>query len=384
MTSSQLTDIFQNIYHHQPTLLVRAPGRINLIGEHTDYNEGFVLPAAIDKAIYFAIAKRSDKRCCLYAIDLQDSEAFELDAIQKSDKGWANFLIGVTAEILKETDAIDSGFDVVFGGDVPLGAGLSSSAAVESGMGFALNTFDLGLTKMQLALIAQRAEHNFAGVNCGIMDMFASIHGRANAVIRLDCKDMSYHYFPFNLADYQLVLCNSGVKHSLANSAYNTRRQECEQGVTILSQFYANIKSLRDLSLLQVEAHRHDLPANVYLRCRYVTGENERMLAACQDLEQGDLLAFGQKMYATHNGLSKDYEVSCAELDFLVEQTKNEKYGVIGSRLMGGGFGGCTINLVKKDAVSSFIDNISQVYEAQFGRALSCYVVKITDGVSVM
>jgi galactokinase len=377
----KITDAFQSIFSKNPAFVVRTPGRINLIGEHTDYNDGFVLPAAIDKAIYFAVSTRTDRICKLYAADLNDSYEFSLDTLQKSAKSWANYLIGVTSELMTAGYLIPSGFEVAFGGDVPNGAGLSSSAAVESGMGFALSEmFGLKVPRLELALTAQRAEHHFAGLQCGIMDMFASIHGKAHSVIRLDCRDLSYEYFPFNFVNYQLVLCNSGVKHTLADSAYNTRRQECEAGVAILKQFYPHVHSLRDVSLAQVETHRTDFTENVYRRCRYVTGEIERVVAACEDLKRDDLEAFGKKMYDTHEGLSNDYEVSCVELDFLVEQTFH-KEEVLGARLMGGGFGGCTINIVKTEKVADFIQQMTVAYQNQFYRNLVCHVVEITEGV---
>ncbi|MFN8349452.1 MAG: galactokinase [Spirosomataceae bacterium] len=377
----KITDAFRGVFSKNPALVVRAPGRINLIGEHTDYNDGFVLPAAIDKAIYFAIAPRTDRSCKLYAADLGDTFEFSLDALKKSSKGWANFLIGVTSELAAAGHVLPHGFEVAFGGDVPNGAGLSSSAAVESGMGYALSElFGLNVSRLELALTAQRAEHHFAGVQCGIMDMFASIHGKAHSVIRLDCRDLSYEYFPFHFSEYQLVLCNSGVKHTLADSAYNTRRRECETGVAILKQFYPNVKSLRDVTQAMVEAHRDDFADNVYRRCCYVTGEIERVVAACEDLKQGDLTAFGQKMYETHTGLSQDYEVSCPELDFLVEQTLSDDR-IPGARMMGGGFGGCTLNIVPTVYVSEFIRQMTDVYQAKFHRQLVCYVVEITEGV---
>ncbi len=380
--SDKIAEDFQQIFGKTPSFVVRAPGRINLIGEHTDYNHGFVLPAAIDKAIYFAIAPRTDHTCKVYAADLNDTFEFSLDALNKCPKSWANYLIGVTSELIVEGYTIPSGFEVAFGGDVPNGAGLSSSAAVESGMGWALSElFGFTIPRLQLALVAQRAEHHFAGLQCGIMDMFASIHGKANSVIRLDCRDLTFEYFPFDFENYQLVLCNSGVKHTLADSAYNTRRQECEQGVSILQRFYPTIASLRDVSLAQVEAYKADFPENVYRRCRYVTGEIERVVSACEDLKRGDLVAFGEKMYETHSGLSKDYEVSCVELDFLVEQTVplNE---VLGSRLMGGGFGGCTINIVETSQVNSFIEKMTVAYQKRFGKKLVSHVVGITEGVA--
>ena len=379
---------FEEIFDHSPLLSVRAPGRINLIGEHTDYNHGFVLPAAIDKAIYFAISPRNDQKCKLYAYDLDDSYEFSLDEIEKSEKGWANFLIGVLAEIIKKGRIIPNGFNIVFGGDVPLGAGLSSSAAVESGMGFALNQlFDLKLSKLDLALIAQQAEHNFAGVNCGIMDMFASIYGKKNSVIKLDCQDLSFKYFPFHAPNYSIVLCNTGVKHNLGDSEYNQRRIECEEGVRIMQNAFPQINSLRDVSAQMLRSQADKLPPIVYKRCKYVVEEIERVTVACEALENNDLVTFGQKMYETHEGLSKEYEVSCTELDFLVEQTMNlplsEKWkeAVIGARMMGGGFGGCTINLVQTDAIDVFIEAMQTAYNQTFNIELQSYKVNITNGV---
>ena len=375
---------FEDIFGQAPVLSVRAPGRINLIGEHTDYNNGFVLPAAIDKAIYFAVSPRNDQKCKLYAYDLQDSHEFSIDNIEKSEKGWANFLIGVLAEIIKKGHIIPNGFNVVFGGDVPLGAGLSSSAAVESGIGFALNhLFDLGLSKLDLSLIAQQAEHNFAGVKCGIMDMFASIHGKENSVIKLDCQDLSFQYFPFYAPDYTIVLCNTGVKHNLGDSEYNKRRAECEEGVRIMQQAFPQINSLRDVSAQMLRSQADKLPPIVYKRCKYVVEEIERVGVACEALEKDDLETFGQKMYETHEGLSKEYEVSCPELDFLVEQTLNRpllEY-VVGARMMGGGFGGCTINLVKTDAFDDFLKIMQTAYYQEFKIELHSYKVKITNGV---
>lgn len=381
MFYEQIGQKFEDIFDLTPTLFVRAPGRINLIGEHTDYNHGFVLPAAIDKAIYFAISLRNDQECHLFAYDLNDSYEFSLNNINKSEKSWANFLIGVLAEIIKRGHDITTGFNLVFGGDVPLGAGLSSSAAVESGMGFALNQlFDLGLSKLDLALIAQQAEHNFAGVNCGIMDMFASIHGKENAVIKLDCQDLSFEYFPFHAPDYTIVLCNTGVKHNLGDSEYNKRRQECEEGISIMQNAFPQINSLRDVSAQMLRSQADKLPPIVYKRCKYVVEEIERVSIACKALEKDDLVSFGQKMYETHEGLSKEYEVSCPELDFLVEQTIGLDT-VIGARMMGGGFGGCTINLVQKDAVDSFILAMEIAYKQAFYTEMQSYKVNITNGV---
>lgn len=381
MFSEPLTQKFKDHFGDFPTLLVRAPGRINLIGEHTDYNNGFVLPAAIDKAIYFAISSRDDKKCILYAYDLNDSYEFSLDNIQKSEKGWANFLIGVLAEILEKGKQINTGFNVIFGGDVPLGAGLSSSAAVECGIGFALNRlYNLELSKLDLALIAQQAEHKYAGVNCGIMDMFASIHGKANSVIKLDCQDLSFEYFPFNFPNYTLILCNTDVKHNLGDSEYNQRRTECEEGIRILQFAFPQVDSLRDATIPMLRSQADKLPPIVFQRCKYVIEEIERVYVACKALENNDLKTFGQKMYETHEGLSHDYQVSCLELDFLVEHSQNFE-AVVGARMMGGGFGGCTLNLVETSAADEFIKNISLAYHETFNIHLQSYIVNISNGV---
>lgn len=381
MYSDNIKQKFSDLFNQTPDIVVRAPGRINLIGEHTDYNDGFVLPAAIDKAIYFAVSKRDDRSIHLFAYDLDDAYEFSLDNISKSDKGWANFLIGMVAEMTRTSDKLTIGFNVVFGGDVPLGAGLSSSAAVESGIGFALNQlYGFGLSGINLALTAQQAEHNFAGVNCGIMDMFASIHGKEKSVIRLDCRDLSYEYFPFNTTAYEIVLCNTGVKHNLGDSEYNKRRAECEEGIRILQGAFPQVNSLRDVSIAMLRSQADKLPQIVYNRCRYVVEEINRVEAACKALLDDDFVSFGEKMYETHQGLSELYEVSCPELDFLVEQTIDNE-AIAGARMMGGGFGGCTINLVKKEAVDEFLTEISQAYKAEFGQELVSYKVAITNGV---
>lgn len=387
MTSIYKTTVeqkFREIYHNSPEITVRAPGRINLIGEHLDYNNGYVLPAAIDKAIYFSVAKNTDKTCRFNALDLSDSLEISLDNLQKTDKGWANYLIGVVSELINENYKIDVGINVVFGGDVPLGAGLSSSAAVESGMVFALNQlFDLKLKPFEMALIAQKSEHNFAGVNCGIMDMFASIHGKEESVIRLDCRDLTYQYFPFHSADYQIVLCNTGVKHNLGDSEYNTRRAECETGVRILQDAYPQIDSLRDATPMMLRSQADKMSDVVYRRCKYIIEEISRVEIACEALLQDDLVTFGQKMYETHDGLQNEYEVSCEELDFLVDITRQDD-GVIGSRMMGAGFGGCTINLVKKDYFETFIAKAEKEYFEKFNRKMEHYEVALTDGVGLI
>jgi galactokinase len=374
---------FKELYSKTPTLVVRGPGRINLIGEHTDYNDGFVLPAAIDKAIYFAIAPREDDNCNIYAFDLNSSDTFNISTIRKSDKSWANYLIGVVDELQKAGQKI-KGFDLVFGGDIPLGAGVSSSAAVETGLAFALNQlYALGLETMQMVKIGKAAENNFVGVNCGIMDQFASMFGKKDTVIRLDCRSLEYQHFPLSLPNHTVILCNSGVKHSLGDSEYNTRRLECEEGLRILGGIYPNVKSFRDLTLAMVEEAKASLSENVFKRCVYVVGEIDRVIVACEALERNDLATFGKKMYETHDGLQHNYEVSCEELDFLVDQTREDD-GVVGSRMMGGGFGGCSINIVEKSKTEAFLLRIKRAYQAKYQKDLVTYTVALMNGTEVI
>jgi len=374
---------FQQHFGYEP-LLVRAPGRVNLIGEHTDYNGGFVLPAAVDKEMIFAVGLNGGPKIRLVAHDM--GETFQLAdaaAISPCATQWANYPLGVAAQLQQRGIEVP-GFDCVFGGTIPMGAGMSSSAAVECGLAFALNQLlSAGLAPMELARVAQLAEHTYAGVQCGIMDQFASLFGRDGQVVRLDCRSLDYAYFPFDTAASRIVLCNSGVKHSLASSAYNTRRQECERGAAVLQNHYPGITSLRDATLPQLDAHRAELGATVLRRCAYVVQENARVEAACRHLEAGDLAAFGQEMYASHAGLRDDYEVSCAELDALVDAAQGLP-GVFGARMMGGGFGGCTINLVAPEQVDGFIASVSAAYQQQFGRALETYQTTIVGGVGAV
>lgn len=375
---------FQRKFNTTPTLHVRAPGRINLIGEHTDYNNGFVLPAAVDKAIYFSLKPRLDQKIRLYSVDLNDDLETDLNVIEKSEKSWANFLLGVINELLIKGESIDHGFDLAFGGDVPLGAGMSSSAAIESGMGLALNEmYGLGLSRLQLAKVAQMAEHHFAGLKCGIMDMYASLFGKSAHLIKLDCRSLTHEYLPFDFDDIAVVLFNSGVKHNLAESAYNKRREECEEGVKVLNTHFGDIDSLRDASLEQLLFVKAQMDKKVYNRCHFVISETERMMQATDALEKHDLVGFGRLMLETHAGLRDEYEVSCSELDFLVDVVKDES-GVYGSRMMGGGFGGCTINLIKSSEADRIIDLVSQRYEERFGFIPDHYKVAITDGCMVV
>ena len=375
MISEKYTSLFSNA----PDLFVTSPGRINLIGEHLDYNGGWVLPAAIDKKISFAIGKRSDNALHLYSMDYETLEIIPLSNIVSSAQSWVNYLLGVVDQFQKE-QPLPSGFNLVFGGDVPLGAGLSSSAAVEAGLAFAINElFDLKKPRMELVKLAQRAENQFVGVQCGIMDMFASMMGQVGKVMRLDCRSLEFQYFPFDFKDIKIVLCDSGVKHSLADGQYNIRRKQCEEGVSILKKYNPSVLTLRDVPLSFLKKHRDEMPPLVFQRCQYVVKEIARVEAACKDLERHDLAAFGQKMFETHTGLSHYYEVSCPELDFLVKKAKKEE-AVFGSRMMGGGFGGCTINLVKTDAIPQFITDMKAAYLKKYKIDLKTYVVTISNG----
>lgn len=381
--ASSVRNKFLELYDQEP-LLVRSPGRINLIGEHTDYNEGFVMPAAIDRNIVFAIGFTQEPYATLYSVKHDSLITFDIkDPAKIEEQLWPNYLLGVVRQFVDKGYRLKP-FHCVVGGDVPTGAGLASSAALECGFAFALNhlhAFDI--PKLQLVYMAQWAEHHYAGVKCGIMDQFASMMGAEGKAFVLDCRSLSHHYFPIDLKDYSIVLCDTMVKHSLANSAYNTRREECETGVSILRLHYPHIKTLRDATLDMINDHRKEFPEKVYDRCTYIVQENQRVLAASEDLKKGDLRSFGQKMYATHDGLSKLYEVSCAELDFLVQEAKKLE-GVLGSRMMGGGFGGCTINIVLKSKVDSFISILHEGYQKNFQHEMHCYEVEVRNGTSII
>lgn len=374
----KIANIFFEKFSAQPEIYC-SPGRINILGEHTDYNEGFVLPAAIDKNIYVAISKRADSEVHLFACDFNELFITDINKIKPADKQWPNYILGVVDQLQKNGYHI-GGFNLVIDGDIPIGAGLSSSAAVECASLFALNVvFNLGLTKLQMAPLAQKAEHVYAGVHCGIMDQFASLFGKKEHAIKLDCRSMQYEYIPANMGNYKIILFNSNVKHNLASSEYNTRRKQCEEGVAIISQNNPSVKSLRDVDMNMLNKHAALIDPVVYKRCKYVVQENERLLGACEDLKLSDLQALGIKMYETHEGLRKDYEVSCKELDFLVNYVKAIP-SVAGARMVGGGFGGCSINLIHKDAVDKIISDISVAYEMEMGLTLTTYQVTIEDG----
>ncbi|NJD22835.1 MAG: galactokinase [Melioribacter sp.] len=382
MLSKFVTQKFQELFNEKP-LLVRSPGRVNLIGEHTDYNEGFVLPAAIDKAIFLAISPRNDEKCSLFALDMNDSFQFSLNSLQFSEKHWPNYLMGVVDQILKLGCNL-KGFNCVFGGDIPIGAGMSSSAAIEAGLAFALNhIFNLGIDKLSLVKLAQKAENEFVGVKCGIMDQYINIFGKSGNVLRIDCRSLEYDYFPFEYKNISIVLFDTGVSHSLASSEYNQRRKECTLGVELIKKDHSQIKSLRDVTTAVLNDYKNKLDSKIFRRCKYVVEENDRMMKACESLNKKDLKLFGTLMYQTHEGLSKDYEVSCKELDYLVELTTNNP-GVYGSRMMGGGFGGCTINLIENNIVEETKEKISKKYKEKFNIELKTYVTSISNGTSII
>lgn len=384
---------FLNHFNQSPAIVVKSPGRINLIGEHIDYNHGFVLPASIDKFIEVAIGKRTDGLIQMVALDLEQTIIVPTHNLTPHTTQWVNYIIGVVDQVLNTENNVASiekdlttGFNICIQGNIPLGAGLSSSAALESAVIFALNElYNLSLTKMQMALMAQKAEHKFAGVHCGLMDMFASLHGQKNKAILLDCHSLAYTYYPIELENYSIVLFDTQIKHELASSEYNTRRLECESGLAKIQEKYPSVKTFRDISLEQVEASlaSNDLSGSkVYQRCKYVVEEIQRVELAVQDLIKGDIQAFGKKMFETHEGLSKLYEVSCPELDFLVEAVSNNE-NVLGARMMGGGFGGCTINIIKTSSIEEITKKITSSYAQLMHKTLAIYITSIEEGTHI-
>lgn len=356
-----------------------APGRINIIGEHTDYNDGFVFPGAVDKGITAAIRPNGTDRVNAYAIDLKESSSFGLGKDDLPKEGWAKYLYGVAQELIKRGVEV-KGFDTVFAGDVPLGAGMSSSAAIESCYATALNDFfaDGKIEKFELAIVGQKTEHNYVGVNCGIMDQFASIHGKAGNIMRLDCRSLEYEYFPFDPKGYRLVLLDSVVKHELASSAYNDRRKSCENVVAHIQKNHPEVKALRDATLAMLQEVKSEVSQEDYLCAEYVIEEIQRVMDVSDALKRGDYELVGQKMYETHHGMSKLYKVSCEELDVLNDIARDN--GVTGSRVMGGGFGGCTINLVKEELHDSFVEDAVKRFTEKLGHAPKVYDVVISDG----
>lgn len=359
-------------------MLYFSPGRVNLIGEHTDYNGGCVLPGAIDKGILAEIKPNGTDKVRAYSLDLQDYAEFGLNEEDKPEASWARYIFGVCREMQKRGAKLQ-GFDTVFSGDVPLGAGLSSSAALESTFGFALNEiYNCGFDKKELVLIGQKTEHNYCGVNCGIMDQFASIFGKEGNLIRLDCSTMEYEYVPFDPKGYKVVLVDSVTKHELVDSPYNKRRQSCERAAAAIAVNHPEVKLLGDADMNMLEEVKDKISEEDYMRATYAIQENQRLIDTCEALKKGDYETVGKNVYATHHGMSKLYEVSTVELDFLNDVAK--ECGVTGSRIMGGGFGGCTINLVPEDKYDCFIETAVAKFKAEFGKEPKIYPVKISDG----
>lgn len=365
-------------------LIVRSPGRVNIIGEHTDYNNGFVLPAAIDKAAYVGVTLRNDHEIHLVAADLNEKFSISLEDLKPiGDISWPNYLLGAAAQFRNKTGYF-TGFNAMLTSDVPIGAGLSSSAAVECATVFALNQLlSVNIDRVTMVKMAQKAEHEYAGVLCGIMDQFASMMGKKDHVIKLDCRSLEYEYVPFRLKGIKVVLLNTNVKHSLASSEYNTRRQECEAAVEIIRHKIPAVNSLRDVTVQMLNQYVKTEHPLIYQRSLFIVEEIQRLQDACMDLMNGDLAGLGKKMFDTHSGLSHMYDVSCKELDWLIDFVKDREE-VIGARMMGGGFGGCTINLIKDDRIDSFLSEVIPAYETAMELPLSFYIASIENGTEII
>lgn len=382
-TRASILHAFKDVFQREATVTVKSPGRINIIGEHTDYNNGFVLPAAIDKYIYVAISERNDNELHLYSGDYKEKYTSPLTATVEDAPEWAKYIIGVSQLINKRTNKV-KGFDLYVEGDVPLGAGLSSSAALSCATGFAINTlFSAALSRIDIAQIGQQTEHEYIGLKCGIMDQFASVLGKNNHAIKLDCKDLSYEYIPIDWSEYEILLLNTNVKHNLAATAYNDRRQACEQGVQWVQEEYPAVQSLRDVTLDQLEKLVKPKDLDTYTKCRFIIEENQRLLAASEALKNKDIAQLGSLLFKAHWALSKEYEVSCPELDFLVAAAEDSAH-VVGARMMGGGFGGCTINIIKKGRTADFIAEVTATYEETFKRDLSPIEISLGEGTSIL
>lgn len=366
------------------SLVIDSPGRINIIGEHTDYNNGFVLPTAIDKKIQFKFRKNNSTSICnVYSANFNTSFSFDLKNVKPSKQQWENYILGVIYEIQQLSNKLH-GFDCVLDSDIPVGSGISSSAALECGLAFGLNElFELGLSKITLVEIGQRSEHNYVGTKCGIMDQFASVMSKAGHVILLDCQSLEYSYVPIHIEPYKILLLNTNVSHNLASGEYNVRRKQCEDGVEIIRKKYPEVNSLRDVSPEMLLEFKNELDAVTFNRCSYVVDEKVRVLNTVEALKNNKLAVVGQNMYKTHEGLSKLYEVSCPELDFLVDFSKNYNE-VIGARVMGGGFGGCTINIVHKDFIEQYTNEASEAYFKKFHIKLTAFEAMPSEGTSIV
>lgn len=376
-------ELIRSFGENDETIIVRSPGRINLIGEHTDYNEGFVLPSAIDRAIYLALAPGRNHETRIKSLNFDEVISFDVSRPVRMNRSWANYLVGIVDQLAKAGKQL-SGFDCVFTGDIPIGAGMSSSAAIEAGLAFALNTlFDLKIDLVKLARLAQRAENEFVGVRCGIMDQFANLMSKGDSAIQLDCRSLEYRYIPFSRDNLKFVLCDTGVKHDLASSEYNVRRLQCESGVEKIRSHVPAVHSLRDVNIAMLEEFKSEMDETVYKRCSFVLEENARLQAACTFLQNGDFVRFGEQLYKSHEGLRDKYEVTCRELDILVEAA-SEISGVLGARMMGGGFGGCTLNLVVESSVREFESRISEEYLKDTGINLRMFECNLVPGTSIV
>ncbi|MDD4848013.1 MAG: galactokinase [Bacteroidales bacterium] len=382
MNIAPLKSLFQKNFSGEGTVFA-SPGRINIIGEHTDYNKGFVLPAAINKNFYVVIRKNELQQCRIYAADLNQFSQFTLYEPIDDNRLWVKYFYGVIEE-MKKSGKMISGIDVLISSEIPLGAGLSSSAALTSAFGFALNElFQLHLSRLDLALIGQKTEHNYIGVKCGLMDQFASLFGKENQLILLDCNDFSYHYSPFVSSEIKIVLFDSQVKHSLASTEYNLRRQDCEEGLQILQSINPKINLLRDFDESILEETSSHFSTQILNRCRFVLQENNRVKTVFESLKNDDIETFGKTIFASHEGLSHQYEVSCSELDFLVEAARQTQ-GIIGARMMGGGFGGCTINFVYPNDYEQFIKDLKIKFEKKYQKEAKFYEIAIGNGTQKM
>jgi len=368
---------FRTVYGPEPQIF-RAPGRVNLIGEHTDYNEGFVMPAAIDFYTWVAIAPRSDSKVNIRSQSFDDNLSIDLDDDLRPRHAWSDYVVGVLEQIKREGNAV-SGADILVHGEVPIGAGLSSSAAIEVAVGYAKLAEDgRAIDRVKLALLCQRAENQFVGMRCGIMDQFISCNGQRDHALMLDCRSLQYKLLPL-ASTARMVICNTMVKHELAAGEYNRRRADCEEGVRILTKYLPQVRALRDVVPEQLEHYRDKLPAIIYRRCRHVVTENDRVERAATVLQKGDLTGFGKLMAESHRSLRDDYEVSCRELDIMVEIARPQK-GVYGARMTGGGFGGCTINIVAAEQAESFKRHVAVAYEAATNLQPEIYISTAAEG----
>lgn len=380
MKISELEDIYRVRFRSEPRLF-RAPGRINLIGEHTDYNNGFVLPAAVDKEIWMLMAPNNLEVCKIYSHDFDEYVEFNRKNYRNVPYQWSKYIVGIIDQ-LKRKNLEVGGFDCVFCGDIPFGAGMSSSAALECATIVGLNElFGFGLSKMEMAVLAQKAENDFVGVNCGIMDQYASLISEPDYFLKIDCQELTFEKFKIDLSKHELILFNSMVKHTLVETEYNNRRQECESAIRKLNKAGGDFKSLRDVSLGYLELNRSQLDRIEYRRAKYVIEESLRVNKACEAIKKNDLNRLGELLYRSHEGLQFEYQVSCKELDFLVNATEKHEE-VLGARMMGGGFGGCTINLMEAECADQVVDEICEDYLLQFGFKPEVYKVKTTNGAS--